>query len=231
LLNKHGQSLKPKGLETRRRLLETAASLLNKGVSLDTLSAPSVARAAGMSPAAFYIYFNDMQDLLLELTSETLEKMGDLVRLLSTPWSPHLVHSHAEAFVEAFHQYWYAHHGILVYSIFAINNGDKEVARLRLEASYPVIRALAKQMLALHVGTEELGPVSSVARANLLWSGMQQMTASVFAARREPSATEVLDPLDLKRAEVDTLVKLMLPHGASGRQIDKRDATVQDQGE
>jgi Transcriptional regulator len=216
LLNKHGQSLKPKGLETRRRLLETAASLLNRGVSLDALSAPAVARAAGLSPAAFYVYFNDIQDLLLELTSETLGKMGDLVRLLSTPWSPHRVHSQAEDFVEAFHQYWYAHHGILVYSIFAINNGDKEVARLRLEASYPVIRALAKQMLALHDGAEDLDPISSVARANLLWSGMQQVTASVFAARRDPSATEVLDPLDLKKAEVDTLVKLMLPYSASG---------------
>jgi hypothetical protein len=78
------------------------------------------------------------------------------------------------------------------------------------------IRALARQMLKLHEGTGELGPVSSAARANLLWSGMQHMTANIFAAMREHSGAEVLDPADLKKAEVDTLVRLMLPTKGRG---------------
>jgi len=216
LQNKHGQHLKPKGLETRRRLLQTAATMLNAGGALESLSAPSVARAAGMSPAAFYIYFNDIHDLLLELTHETLSKMADLAALLREPWDAHAVRQHASEFVEAFHQYWYANHGVLVYSIFAVNNGDKDIAQLRRDGSYPVIRALARQMLKLHEGTGELDPVSSAARANLLWSGMQHMTANIFAAMREHSGAEVLDPADLKKAEVDTLVRLMLPTKGRG---------------
>jgi len=216
LQNKHGQHLKPKGLETRRRLLQTAATLLNTGVALESLSAPSVARAAGLSPAAFYIYFNDIHDLLLELTRETVAKMGDLVALLREPWSADAVRRHAEQFVEAFHEYWCANHGALVFSIFAVNNGDKDVAQLRREGSYPVIRALARQMRRLHEGAGELDQVSAVARANLLWSGMQHLTANIFAAMREDPAAEVLDPSDLKKAEVDTLIRLILPESCQG---------------
>ncbi|HOB28428.1 MAG: TetR/AcrR family transcriptional regulator [Dethiobacteria bacterium] len=76
--------LKENERETRKRLIiESAISLFAKK-SFDTVSMRDIARAAGISPASIYRYFNDKDDLFVEAFSykaeeiiENLEKIID----------------------------------------------------------------------------------------------------------------------------------------------------------
>lgn len=73
----------PKGRDTRRRLLEAGRTLFGEhgyvGVRVADITA-----AAGVSQGAFYRYFPDRRDLVLELLRELTSEAYDFVRV---PWN------------------------------------------------------------------------------------------------------------------------------------------------
>ena len=61
--NQHGQTLGREGLQTRQKLMGAARKLLDVYSPVD-LTAVSIAKEAGTSSASFYMYFEDVRDIL-----------------------------------------------------------------------------------------------------------------------------------------------------------------------
>src|SRR5262245_56271589 len=66
-----------KGKETRQLLMATARRLLDQ-VSPLSLSAAAISKEAGTSPATFYVYFDNVEDILWALCDEITEDVSHL---------------------------------------------------------------------------------------------------------------------------------------------------------
>src|ERR1700748_398412 len=86
LQNLYGQKLGRKGAETRARLMKAAANLLEKR-SIMELTVGDIASAAGTSSSAFYVYFDDVTEVVLAV-ARTIEQMTPEIKaLLSEGWT------------------------------------------------------------------------------------------------------------------------------------------------
>tara|TARA_R110000772_G_scaffold111558_7_gene215552 strand:- start:2274 stop:2504 length:231 start_codon:yes stop_codon:yes gene_type:complete len=73
-----------KGLRTRHQLIQFTISLLEK-MSLRDIKVAQVAKAAMTSPAAFYVYFDTVQDTVLAAIAEIDQSPPALLAMLNDP--------------------------------------------------------------------------------------------------------------------------------------------------
>jgi AcrR family transcriptional regulator len=87
---------------TRQALLDAALEQMDAGVSFDALSLRSVARAAGVVPAAFYRHFSSMDELGLALVDESFRRLRSLLRDARESGLPpkHVIRRSVEVIVE-----------------------------------------------------------------------------------------------------------------------------------
>lgn len=82
---------------TRQALLRAALKLLSRN-SFDSISLRTVTREAGITPTAFYRHFDDMEELGLELVTESF---GSLHRMLRDARAdPEMVHNAIDVSVD-----------------------------------------------------------------------------------------------------------------------------------
>src|SRR5262249_24088987 len=89
-------------LKTRRTLIAKALQL-SAARGFSTLSLREVAKAAGLTPAAFYRHFRDMEELGLALLDEVGLSLRQLLR--ETRRRRHGDHNMVKASIEAFLEY------------------------------------------------------------------------------------------------------------------------------
>jgi AcrR family transcriptional regulator len=87
---------------TRRALLDAALEQMDAGVSFDALSLRSVARTAGVVPAAFYRHFSSMDELGLALVDESFHTLRSMLREARESGLPpkHVIRRSVEVIVE-----------------------------------------------------------------------------------------------------------------------------------
>lgn len=88
--------------QTRQALLEAARTRMDAGESFDSISLRSVARAAGVVPAAFYRHFASMDELGLVLVDESFQSLRAMLRRAREdgPAPEHVVRRSVEILVE-----------------------------------------------------------------------------------------------------------------------------------
>jgi AcrR family transcriptional regulator len=88
--------------QTRQALLEAARKRMDAGESFDSISLRSVARAAGVVPAAFYRHFASMDELGLVLVDESFLSLRAMLRRAREDGLPpqHIVRRSVEILVE-----------------------------------------------------------------------------------------------------------------------------------
>jgi AcrR family transcriptional regulator len=204
--NKQGQALGRKGAETRARLLDAARQLIASG-SEEKLTASAIARAAGVASQSLYLYFRDIDELLLHLSKEAGDDAAEIANELDAPWDPSSRHEHAERFVSAFYRYWDRNRAILTIRNFRADRGEEAFVEMRDASAQPIVNRLAEQIRA--AGTAK-GPTprEALARAIIIVAAIERM-ASRYATLHvvEPA----IDAEDLKRAEADILLLLLTP--------------------
>lgn len=77
--NTRSKSREERKAETRRKLIQAALSLLETD-SFAAISLREVTREAGVTPAAFYRHFDDMEELGLALIEESFETLRAMLR-------------------------------------------------------------------------------------------------------------------------------------------------------
>lgn len=144
--NKQGQELGRKGHTSRLRLMEAAERLL-KIHSPVSLTAVSIAKEAKMSSAAFYLYFEDVRNVLLALSEVAASQMAEAHQILQQPWDPNVPDfKHALEVVTAFHKVYDHHRAVLRFCNLEADRGDPRFEQVRLGIVVPFIEEFAERI-------------------------------------------------------------------------------------
>lgn len=205
-VNKHGQSIGRKGIESRRRLLDATRALLKDEASY-RLTAAAIARSAGLASQTFYLYFSDIDELLLILSEEASADTAEILAALTeTPASvPPAVYS--ARFIEVFSAYWDRHRAILSIRNYQSDNGHAGFLKARQDSAVPLVQAMANRMVAANP-QGKLGEADAFARSMIIYAAIERMAARYTRpGQQEGSINADL----LKRAEADILTLLLTP--------------------
>jgi AcrR family transcriptional regulator len=172
-INKHGQALGRKGNQTRQRLMDATRRLLKKHSPVE-LTAVSVAKEAQTSSATFYIYFNDVRDVIYHLSLLAGDEMGEVHRILEEPWDPRRLElDHALRVVNAFNAIWERHRDILRFRNLEADRGDKNFYEMRLATAVPIINRFADRIAAVFPKGQALSRGDAYAEATALLCAME----------------------------------------------------------
>jgi len=205
--NKDGQAIGRKGAESRARLLEATRKLLAELPSARKLTASSIARAASLASQTFYLYFDDVEEILLSLSAAASEDTADVIAALDAPWNLTSPLDYTARVVETFYQYWDRHRAILNIRNYMADRGDEPFAKLRNASAIPIITRIAARIRTAQ-GEHRLTERDSLARAIIFFSATERMAAR-YAANTGQTFMPGGD--ELKRAEADILALLISP--------------------
>jgi len=203
-VNKQGQKLGRKGGESRRRLLDATLSLIERE-SLHKLSASKIARAAGMNSQSFYLYFKDIDEVLLKLAEEAAVDAQDVVASLAQAPSDWPAVTVSRAFVDRYGTYWNKHRAILNARNYIADSGNIAFLKLRHDTTMPIIYAVADRIMDADQAIERR---TAVARAVIVYLAMERLAARADAVQYTRDDAE---DVDLVRAEIDILAQLFTP--------------------
>jgi AcrR family transcriptional regulator len=171
-----GRALGRRGAQTRRRLLDATAEMLETHGIRD-LRVVDIARAVGSSPATFYQYFRDVEAAVLALTEEVGDELTPLVALLGAPWDADHGLDDARELVAGFVEYWDRHRAVLRTRNLAAQEGDERFRDVRNHT----LREFMSSLTAKIAGAQDEGRVvaemSPVAASAALVALIERMAA------------------------------------------------------
>jgi AcrR family transcriptional regulator len=140
-----GRRIGSRATQTRRRILDATAELLDERGVLD-LKVVDITRQVSTSPATFYQYFADVSDAILALVDEAAADQAVLFTHLEPSWNGPKGRDHAHALTEAFIAYWEAHQAILRVRNLQADEGDVRFREARSRASQALIEGLSAKL-------------------------------------------------------------------------------------
>ena len=180
--NQHGQVLGRKGLETRERLLNAARDLLQSNSPVQ-LTVVSIAEKAKSSSATFYLYFEDVRDLLLVLSEEAEREMKVVHDVLDESWDPQSLElDHASRVVHAFASVWNKHREILRYRNLEADRNDAAFENIRMRTSVRMVSRFADHIIAAHPEGSLFTYTDAMAEASVLVAAMERLAATDLEA-------------------------------------------------
>ncbi|OIK08662.1 hypothetical protein BIV60_25645 [Bacillus sp. MUM 116] len=69
----------PRTIRSREMFKEAVFSLLSEGSTIPTLTVQKVAAKAGLNRTTFYLHYQDIQDLLTQITNQILNELSDKI--------------------------------------------------------------------------------------------------------------------------------------------------------
>jgi len=171
-----GRALGRRGAQTRRRLLDATAEMLETHGIRD-LRVVDIARVVGSSPATFYQYFRDVETAVLVLTQEVGDDLAPLVALLDPPWDVDTGLDNARALVAGFVDYWDRHRAVLRTRNLAAQEGDQRFRDVRNHTLSEFISNLTAMITAAQVEGRVVGEISPIAASAALVALLERMAA------------------------------------------------------
>jgi len=200
------QRLGLKGSRTRLRLMAAGLELLSTQSAV-SLTAAAIARKAETSSATFYVYFNDVGELVFALAREATEDLGNVFAALENWVAGQPAEQGANAFVEAYRDYWNEHRPILLLRNMEADRGDRRFQEMRSSAGALILRPLADLIKKGHAD-EALTDEQALARAVVIFAAIERMAATETIYRDEhpmPSFNA------MRGAQVSVLASLVEP--------------------
>jgi AcrR family transcriptional regulator len=194
-----GRPLGKRGAQTRRRLLDATAALLETHGIRD-LRVVDIARKVGTSPATFYQYFRGVEEAVLALAADVGDEVRPLAELLDAPWDAAHGLDAARALVDGFVSYWDRHRPVLRIRNLAAQEGDARFREVRNSTlGVFTVRFAAKVEAARQAGT--VAPEVSPAAAG---------AALVALIERMAAFHRDLEPIGISRADlVETTARII----------------------
>lgn len=189
-----GRPLGQRALKKRRQLMDATAELLKKHTLRD-LRVVDIARAVGTSPATFYQYFKDVEDVVLKLAEEATAKMPSLTLMFEGEWEGESGLQKAREVVDAFIRYWDEHGAVLRVRNTAADEGDARFLAMRSQATTPLLSAMTQQLEVRQKNKTNV-PVSNSMKPLAAAVAMGAILDRLSAYRKE------LESLGLSRADI-----------------------------
>lgn len=176
--NQQGQTLGRKGLQTRQKLMAAARKLLDVHSPVE-LTAVAIAKEACTSSASFYMYFEDVRDILYALAGEAAVAMAAVHDVVRQPWEPGEVRQHALKLVEQFNEVWDNHRQVLRFRNLEADRGDPRFEALRMSTYVPFIDLLARQIIAACPDNQNRPTLGQAfALASVLHAAMERLAST-----------------------------------------------------
>lgn len=146
-VNKSGQSIRQRGQEKRRALVDATRSLL-KEKTLTSLTTADIARAAGTSKPNFYLYFSGVNDAVLAAVEDVSMETPEILEVLHEEWTAENIQRGTETFVALYLRHWHAHAHILRARTLMVTEGDPRFIGAEITASARILHALTHKIAA-----------------------------------------------------------------------------------
>lgn len=209
-LNKQGQTLGRKGLESRAKLMDAAARLLETHSPVE-VTAVAIAAEAGTSPASFYMYFDDTKDILFALSEVAGLAMAAINPIFDEPWDEENLEQRAADVVNTIAKVWAEHRQVLRFRNMEADRGDPRFEALRMNTYIPFIERFAQRILTINPAGENRRRADAYSEATIFHAAMERLCAT------EPDVME--RGLGQKRinAALARLICLTLRSGNQGK--------------
>jgi len=145
LVDQAGRPLGPRARKTRQRILDATVEVLGEK-SMRDLRVIDIARRIGSSPATFYQYFKDVEDVVLHLASEASDRTPEMVELIHGDWGGEQGHERGRRLVNLALDHWERYAPILRVRNNSSDEGDPRFREVRMRAMMPVVTALAEEI-------------------------------------------------------------------------------------
>lgn len=193
LVDQSGRPLGARALRTRARILEATISLL-EDKSMRDLRVIDIARRIGSSPATFYQYFKDVNDVVLELATEISEFTPDMIELIHGDWTGRAGHERGVRLASLVADYWDQYKAILRVRNNAADEGDPAFGEVRLKAMLPMVTAFAEVISASHEKAKiedseaNEGEIRPISGAMFMYTALESMAIhhQIFEKRFSP---------------------------------------------
>jgi AcrR family transcriptional regulator len=169
------EDLGRKGKLTRLRLMTAARKLLQTHSAV-SLTATAIARQAKTSSATFYVYFDDVKDVVLALASEVSEDLGQVQEALGGWRAGMDAEQGAQAFFTAYRAYWDRHRAILSIRNMEADRGDPRFLAVRSRSGMSIITKLAAVIRDGHT-LGSLNDEQSIARATVIFAAIERLAS------------------------------------------------------
>lgn len=143
--NLDGQIMGRKGQETRQRLMDVTMQLLGT-TPLRDLRVNEVAKGAGISSTTFYLYFENVEAVVLALAYRVADLATGVIDFLNAEWSPDTLDQDIRRFVRAYFDFWDNHRPVLRVRNLAAEEGDWGFLDARMKTSVPLHQGLAEKV-------------------------------------------------------------------------------------
>jgi AcrR family transcriptional regulator len=160
LVDQAGRTLGNRAIQTRQRILDATVELLEKK-SLRDLKVIDIARRIGSSPATFYQYFKDVEDVVLHVAESATSRTPVILDMIHGDWSGPEGYDRARFFIDLGMRHWDEYRPILRARNTASDEGDQRFSDVRAKAIMPMIMAFAEEIEASQRRAAESGEVST----------------------------------------------------------------------
>jgi len=197
--NKAGQKLGRKGLETRARILASTKALLSEAAA-PKLTPSTIMRHAALASQSFYLYFDDVEEVLLTLCEETIAEVPPLIELIRCAARTG-DEAEMRTFVRAYNTFARRHFALFALRNFHSDAGDLRFFEVRARCALPVIETIVDHMIAKSGLSRDV----ATARAVIVIAGMDRLSSRPAV----PEVDHAMSDATLWQAEADVLAMLM----------------------
>lgn len=192
-----------KGKETRRLLMDATRKLLAISSPL-SISAVAISREAQTSPATFYVYFNDVEDVLWALCELVTEDTSNLFAGHDYLRDPARLEEDALAFVRGYRDIWAQHGPLLLYRNMEADRGNRRFNQLVLRVGLPILEGLTDRIVEAAPADKPISRRDANAEAVVFIAAIDRLAAALHTWPEDS-----LMPDLLLRAEARVLVRML----------------------
>lgn len=192
-----------KGKETRQLLMTTTRKMLDS-LSPLSLSAASISKEAGTSPPTFYVYFDNVEDILWCLCDEISEDVSHLFKTERTLRDDDRLEEDALAFVRGYCDIWAQHGPLLLYRNLEADRGNKRFNQLVLRIGLPILQGLTDRIVEAAPSDRPITRSEANAEAVVLVAAIDRIAAALHLWPETSLMPDVL-----LRAEARVLTRML----------------------
>lgn len=176
-VNKSGQSLGRKGRRTRANIVAGASHLLRE-TPMAALTVAAIAKQADISAPTFYLYFEDVGEVLLAVLEDVSHELDGVLAKLEAPWPADRTFACAQEFVQAYFELWIKHGAVLRARNHLADQADPRFVNVRYGSAMQLAAALGRKFR--DVRRADTGDViTSVSLSGVIITSLERMATVV----------------------------------------------------
>jgi AcrR family transcriptional regulator len=180
---RQNRSKRVKSQLTHDKLCNATVELLSRK-ALRSIKVAEIAQAVGVAPATFYIYFADVEEVVLAAIARIEPDVPDFPAIIEA-LTLETLEEGLRAFVAAYLAFWDEHFSLLRTRNLSADEGEPRFRAARARMLGPTLDALARKLADFRQAEVEAAGVRPRAAAAVIMGQMERLAAIVRFARAD----------------------------------------------